>query len=854
MSSGKQEAFAYGEVSPSMNYRTGTNLYAQSLKKLYNGLVKKVGGVFNRPGTKYSFTPAYQRNITTANSPRVGVRTFPFYLSNAFFIIELQAQLHSDDSVVLKAYNSNGEEFVAFSVTRTSDSRVIGERYDLAKASFTQLNESITITVPRQIPSGAMDVKIFIITHSFSTFSYTSEFQKPVRIGTPTTTTATITCTGTTALLTYPVSYLITQELDDGSEVYWQAFNFDTCGPNIECQSKVTELDIKDHVGVKQYNIYRSAGVAGNHSSLVARVAPSSANLIFQDFLYQPDFTVQPPLDEYLYPPFGYIKKLFYYKGRSVMIYQPYRATGVASYTYTPGQFAVSKLGAPRMFGRPLTPNAVDAFSATIPTEKIGDITNYLVINRLLLFTKDLTILIRGGEAGILTPSSVNPEVIYHEGCSDEISPVASGTRGFFVTPDKSKLLMVKYGTDDTMSIVEISIYSDHLFEARDIRELAMVTGNENTLWILKMDGTLISLSISEEGTVQAFARHDTNGFIETMCSQEIFAHNYSKNSLDEYFTQRGYALILSVIRNGVRYYEQMAVRNDLVEEDYLYADSATVFGGPYTNKARAVNITTATTFAAGEVLTITDLLANNTLGVAYGFGTIMDISYPGENNIGTMKLRLTIIGVTNNNVITATAEEDVPAYLQNVQAQALSASEKLFRQQRYLRALNQVTGLTRLANQAVSVFAEGQVISSPWNPEQDTLIVDEFGVLTLPDHYTWGYVGLPYYFEMESLDLDASDARTFTDKGKLINSSGVAVNKTRGGLIGSRENNEEPTFEALTERETYGNTTSTETTTGVRNVPFPASWNMKGSLVIRQVDPLPISVLSIYPKGVIGD
>jgi len=106
----------------------------------------------------------------------------------------------------------------------------------------------------------------------------------------------------------------------------------------------------------------------------------------------------------------------------------------------------------------------------------------------------------------------------------------------------------------------------------------------------------------------------------------------------------------------------------------------------------------------------------------------------------------------------------------------------------------------------------------------------------------------------METLDLEASDARTFTDKGKNIGSAGVAVSKTIGGLIGQRINVQKVMYEKLTVRDTYGNLTVTGMTDGVRNVPFPGSWNMKGSVVIRQVDPLPITVLAVYPKGVIGD
>jgi len=864
MSSGKQLSFALGEISPEVRYNTEEALYSKALKKLNNGYVKKGGGVSNRAGTKHVANAAYQERITTQNS-KVGVRIFPFYFNSSFYLIELKDR-YDGITNVLAAYSINDLTLSApIAVTVTFDSRFTGEVYDLAQVSYSQLNNSLTISVPRSGFDGinnVSDYKTFIISVNVGVFTYTTTFPRPTAIGVPSPGALTINCYGTPALLNGPVTYLTTQEQDDGTEVLWQKVPFIKCNPNIECQSTVDKFDATPGAGIKQYLIYRSAGNGDSHYSLVGRIPPKVGGVIFDDFLASPDITVQPPIDDYLYPvePDGiytvtrHLKALFYYRGRAVIIYHPYKPTGSSQYKYSPGQFGLSKIGAPKMFGRPLTPNLIDAFSATIPTDKIADITNYMVTNRLILFTKDNAIIIKGGENGVLTPQTVNPEVIYHEGCAADISPVASGTRGFFVTPDKTKLLMLRYGTDDTLSINDVSIFSGHLFETRDIRTMAMIPGADNVLWILKTTGQLISLSFSEEGTVQAFATHETDGFIEDITSIELPTFNFVVfPDLNDLFAKRAYGLVLSVIREGTRRYETMAVRNDINTENFLFSDATSFFGSVKNDGFRRVNITTSTDYNGGSTLTLTDLNAIGSLGPAYNFGDRIVFKYI-DPTLGEMQIRIIVTGDIDVNTIQGYAEEDLPAYLQDIEAQALTSAEKIKRQQNYLKATNLVTGLTHLANREVSVFAEGQVISSPLNPDIGTLTVEANGDLYLPDFYTYGYVGIPYTFEMETLDLDASDARTFTDKGKLINSSGVALNKTIGGFIGARENNQEPTFEALTIRETYGNTTPTESITEVRNVPFPGSWNMKGSVVIRQVDPLPITVLAVYPKGVIGD
>ncbi|HET8686483.1 MAG TPA: hypothetical protein VFM18_07440, partial [Methanosarcina sp.] len=145
--------------------------------------------------------------------------------------------------------------------------------------------------------------------------------------------------------------------------------------------------------------------------------------------------------------------------------------------------------------------------------------------------------------------------------------------------------------------------------------------------------------------------------------------------------------------------------------------------------------------------------------------------------------------------------------------------------------------------------------VSSPNNPKYaaQTLTVSNAGVLTLPDYYSYGYVGLPYITEIETLNLEASDNRTLLPVGKLINAAGVGVKKTIGGYMGQANAaiGDMQEFYTLASQNIEDPTAPFD---GYLEMQYPAAWESLGRVNIKQVDPLPMSILAVYPKGIRGD
>ena len=875
MPSGKQTSFQFGEITEDLQYNSDTPFYSRALAKLSNGCVRKTGGVSNRPGTIHWINAEYQKRLTKKGRS-LGSRIFGFSPTNRNpVLIEVKRYINIGDDGLsyLKAYAFTGYQSTPtpYEILHVDGDTSPEEiELNLEEAYFTATDNECIICVP--IYSGVYDGPsinffIFFDPENPGILVYRLKISPPAYLGTPSAAPISISCFGL-APQGIPVSYLITQEQDDGAEVFWQLLKSSICHPHADNATTLSDLDLDDIEGVKQYNVYRSAGGSdasdnGSHFALVGRVPPSSTSATFRDFLVSPDITVQPPTDLDLYPPEGYIRKIFFYKSRAVISYEPYTKAGADIETYSYGQLGVSKLGCSRMLGRPLTPNEIDAFTFNTPKTSVSKIVQGLTMQRLVLFTAESMIIVRGGDAGIFTASTVNPEEVYFEGSTEKVAPVSTGTRGYFINNNRSKLLMINFVADDSVSVIDISGQSSHLFEPRDIRRMAILKGLESVLWILKEDGTLISVTVSEDGTIAGYGRHKTKGYIEDISViKALYDKIYTEKDFNENVIE---ILAMSVIRDGVRNYELMPPRDDVRPHRFLYADNCKVFG-QYDfsiNSVYTLNLTTATTFEGGEVITIEDTQANGFLSTTFTVGTRLDYFFPKGGSLidedgndvdpRSDKIRFTITEVVSANIIKGTAERDIPEFLQDIDSQSLTTEEKEDRMGNFLQATNSRTGLTWLAGKDVCMYADGSLIASPLNEDMEKLTVALDGSITFPDYFNWGYIGLPYEFLAETLNLEAADQRTFSDTGKLINSTGVAVKRTQNGYIGQYADGDFESLEIMTDRQSEDMSDNSLPITGYRKIIFPAEWNNSGKICVRQIDPLPITLLAVYPKGQIG-
>jgi hypothetical protein len=125
-------------------------------------------------------------------------------------------------------------------------------------------------------------------------------------------------------------------------------------------------------------------------------------------------------------------------------------------------------------------------------------------------------------------------------------------------------------------------------------------------------------------------------------------------------------------------------------------------------------------------------------------------------------------------------------------------------------------------------------------------------GAVTLDKPYGVIRVGLPYLCDLETLDIDTTQGETLTDKKKLVSEVWVYTEKSRGLWAGSSEPTTGTTtgLYELKKRAGENYDEPVALSTGVEQILIRPEWNSNGRVFLRQVDPLPLAVLAVAPKG----
>lgn len=151
------------------------------------------------------------------------------------------------------------------------------------------------------------------------------------------------------------------------------------------------------------------------------------------------------------------------------------------------------------------------------------------------------------------------------------------------------------------------------------------------------------------------------------------------------------------------------------------------------------------------------------------------------------------------------------------------------------------VTGLSHLEGRSVAALADGNVV-------QGLTVRD--GQVSLPHAASVAHVGLPYYAELETLDLTLPrrDGTQHGRKARLLSVS-VRVEKSRGMKIGAVEAGLAP-FEAMEfkERRLEPYSAPISLITGIMSVGFNAGFSSGRIRIVCDL-PLPCTLLSLLPK-----
>lgn len=885
MPSGKIISFLYGELSPALRFKTNLVAYATGLYRAFNNLIRKAGGSSNRSGFQYVTTPTFQDGLEEPGRVRI------FGLN-----LELEGDQAVDRSAIFLIPSETGEQPEVYS-DDPNNLPVLPADRDLENVKVSQEGDIVIFS------NGTIHWAYKLATGVVPTGRYEEVFLiGPQAIASTVPAATSVAITGIGTFLGKPVHYLVYQVLRDGGEVFFASFTgVGALEPVLLSAGQVfTSLDVSlsSDARVKHYNVYRSAVDPATASrgpwGLVGRIPKPAVDGVnrFHDYITEPDFLNPPPDEDYLYGDGqGLVKEIK--SARLIAQYQQRRLIVINPSTsqLPEGSVACSRIGVPNQFDTQVIFKPTGAFDFRTPLGVRGRIVGVLEMERLILLTEEAAVIVRGGQNGILTPETVNPDAVTYEGCSERVTPVKASQYGFFMSKNEEKLMRVQFTVDGNVSIDEVSLFSDHLVSESKINQMALTKGSEDILWLLNDEGKLVSISLHQGGQETGWARHEVDGFVESITALTVKkqAPNTQKEVDEEYD-----ALYICVVRdvNGTptRLIERLAFREDRQnrKEQWFYADSYMYFGSRLrlnATKTRYVR----DVYAPGAVEQpnhvgrsadhpdiVTDIrLLNITGGVNWDENEDLTVSFIGgggnfqdpnvekqtidfyyENSEGVLtSIRWVQNGFTSAQVASGRFQGTVPEVLRDVEGQAISTTAKTLQQSRWIRVKRNVSGLAHLAGKDVSIFADGAVISSPLNANDDTLTIDGAGNLDLGEDLAWGYIGIPYVSELETLDIDTSDGRTLTSVRKLITVLGVALRETKGGFFGGRDSEGDISeMSELLTREDQSIEELSKNENAHVELTIPNGWEKTGRIIIKQVDPLPMTVLSVYPKGISGD
>ena len=836
-----QRTFASGEIAPDLYGRSDLAKYQTALKTCRNFIVRKYGGIANRPGTYYTSEARYSdklalirpfvfstdqtyalefgdqymrvfrnglqltdstKTITGATAANPVVITAVAHgfsngnevsiasaggmwqINNRNFLVA-NAAANTFELTYLDGTPVNGTTFTAYTSGGTA-SRVyqITTPYleaDLDSLNFSQSGDVITIT------SQSYAVRELSRTGHTSWSLATPTFA-PSNAA-PASPSAVNGTAGTT-VWRYKVSTVATDTLEESLPTAMFS-----CTGGTPTLAAPNTMSWTAAAGALEYYVYREVLPGNGVYGYIGTAATTSFN------------------DPYITTNAG---------ETPVMANNPFNATGdypstsayfqqrkcFAGTLNNPEEAWLSRAGQYNNLTTSSPMQDSDAINFTIVGSQVNSIRHMVDLGGFIILTSGAEWLAAGNADGAVTPTAINLVPQSYNGCA-EIQPIVINNSALYVQARGSFIRNITYNRQTGYENKDVSLYSPHLFENYSIVDWCYQQIPNSVVWAVRDDGIMVALTYLPEEQVYGWHRHDTDGVIESVCS------------IPEGRQDTTYMIVARNINGAVkRYIERSMPREETNIEDAFFVDCGLSYDGRNTNSSHTMTLSGGTTWSYTEDLTLTSSTAYFTSGMV-GDAIVL--------NIGDVSVKCQIIGYTSGTQVTVNTNKDVPVAFRSVAIAVWS------------RAASGFYGLWHLEGKTVSILADGNV-------EAQQVVTG--GTIAMQEPYSVVHAGLPYDCDIVTLPVDLPQATdSVANKKKLATHVDIYVKASRGIFAGSDLDH---LFEwpqrAL---ENYGQ--PTDLYTGIVEIPIGSTWNNTGQIALRQSDPLPISIIALTTVGQIG-
>ena len=476
-------SFAGGELAPQLYARTDLAKYAVGLRQCRNFMVMRQGGAAKRPGTLFV-------NAVKDSTKRVRLIPFVFSISDALVLEfgEHYVRFYQDGGVVVDPASPPNPYEITTPYTET----------DLPDLKYVQRADILTIVHKNYPPQelkrfGDANWTLSAITFGSAVAAPTGIVAADLFSLLPATFTA-----GTSR-------YVVTAVSLAGEE---------SLGSTPATSPHIPQLGIPEKItgtatGADTYNVYRS-DTGADVFGWVGSGTGATVNFIDTGFI--PDYTRQPPIDRGLFAAVNdYPSVVAYYQQRLVF----------ANSNNNPDTIWASRTGFYHNFNVSAFVQDDDAITFRLTSDEIDAVQHVLNVGRMVVLTTGAEWIVEGDGNGVLTPTSVNARIGATDGVAP-LRPVKVANQLLFLQALGSQIRQIQANVQFgyySLTSADLTIYSSHLVDGFQVTEWTWQQIYPHVLWAVRSDGTLLGLTYIPEQEVLAWHRHDTKGFVESVCA-----------------------------------------------------------------------------------------------------------------------------------------------------------------------------------------------------------------------------------------------------------------------------------------------------------------------------------------------
>lgn len=487
-----------------------------------------------------------------------------------------------------------------------------------------------------------------------------------------------------------------------------------------------------------------------------------------------------------------------------------------------------------------ITDNGSVKFTAA--NRKFNPPRHILDLSKMVLMTENCEFVVNA-DGSPITPTNISIKAQSYNGCSN-IPPIIINESALYIQARGSAIRDLSYNyTIDGFSGNEVSLFADHLFEGYKIVDWCYQNIPNSNVWAVRDDGKLLCLTYLKEQDVLGWSQHDFEGgkiktiacipgetedFVYAVIEREVngASVNYVEYLNSRFFDQEIFKDVVTdeSIKTEIRAYSGLP--------EAVFVDSAIVYDGRNFDVLKKVKIENAVSMTPDDQL---NLEANFNLFNSTDVGNQIFINTRDGSNI-----RLDIVSYTSATVVVVVPSKNVPAELNDN-----FTSD-------WARAVDELYGLHHLEGKKVSIFSDGFVDANPLNQAYEEIQVVS-GHIELPFPRSFIIVGIPYVSDLKTLKIDSLQTETTMDKKTLINRLTLNLLNTRGLWAGI----DEPTditdgLYEMKPRNDEAYDKPAELKSEPDTIIIDSNFTKDGQVFIRQIDPVPVTILSVHPTGLI--